>query len=472
MQKLFFVSHTHWDREWYAPFQVFRARLIKCIDQLLDIFAHDAEYKYFLLDGQTIVLDDYLEIRPENESILRRLVAAGKLQIGPWYVLPDEFLVSGEAVIRNLQRGIRVAQDFGAAMPVAYIPDPFGHVSQMPQILRGFGLGVAALRRGLSDEPTELWWQSPDGTRVLLCYLRDSYDNAAWLPRDSVGFVEGVKELRDSLAPHSVTDNFLLMQGTDHMEPWRELSALLRGAREQITDAEIIHASLPMYVDQVQRDIVDNNRALQVVHGELRDCKKHHLLPGVASARMWIKQRNAHSQMLLEKWAEPFSVFADAFAHRAMLSIAWKYLLQNHPHDSICGCGIDQTHAEMRLRFDWVEQIVEPIIAENLAAIAHRIDAPHQTSLVVFNPTQDVRTDIVHATLELPGSLETFGLFEDGKQIPFQIIHRAVEEYYRAEMTGAELASLLASSQGGSVLGMSITEAYLSAPTPRRFCST
>jgi alpha-mannosidase len=221
MQTLFIVSHTHWDREWYEPFQVFRARLVRCIDQLLAIFETDSDYQYFMLDGQTIVLEDYLEVRPEREQILRDLVIAGKLDIGPWYILPDEFLVSGEALIRNLQRGIRLARDFGNTMKAGYIPDPFGHISQMPQILRGFDLNTAILRRGLADEPTELWWQAPDGTRVLLCYLRNSYDNLAFVPRDPAGFIEALEEQRASLTPHTLTENLLLMNGTDHMEPWR-----------------------------------------------------------------------------------------------------------------------------------------------------------------------------------------------------------------------------------------------------------
>ena len=223
MQKIFFVSHTHWDREWYEPFQVFRLRLVNCIDKLLDIFSTEPDYRYFLLDGQTIVLEDDLEARPDHEQALRDLVGAGRVQVGPWYVLPDEFLVSGEAIIRNLLRGTRLARDFGRTMHIGYLPDPFGHISQMPQILRGFGFGTAAFRRGLADEPTELWWQSPDGTRVLACYLRDGYDNAAWMRRDDDGFVDDLKKLRDSLAPHATTSNLLLLNGTDHMEPWADL---------------------------------------------------------------------------------------------------------------------------------------------------------------------------------------------------------------------------------------------------------
>ncbi len=463
MTSLYLISHTHWDREWYEPFQVFRARLVECIDQVLHLFATDPGYEHFLLDGQTIVLEDYLEVRPDREQILRELVIAGKLDIGPWYVLPDEFLVSGEAIIRNLQRGIRIANDFGGTMRVGYIPDPFGHIGQMPQILRGFGLSTAVFRRGLADEPTEVWWDAPDGSRVLACYLRDSYDNAAWLARDETGFIDGIKRLRDSLAPHAVTPNFLLMHGTDHMMPWQGLTQLLALAQTQLSDSKLFHAALPQYVECVQNEIAQNQIALQIVRGELRNPKRHHLLPGVLSTRMWIKQRNAYAQTLLEKWAEPFGAFANLPNH--LIQLAWKYLLQNHPHDSICGCSIDRVHSEMASRFDWVEQIAQPLVSASLNAIALTIDTRASAdgiALVVFNPTAPSRTDIVRANIALPGSLEHFALFDEaGNPVPFHIVSRRVEEYYRTEVTGATLGTLLANAQDGRVLNMAIQDAFL-----------
>jgi mannosylglycerate hydrolase len=431
MQTLFIVSHTHWDREWYAPFQVFRARLIRCIDQLLAIFETDSDYQYFMLDGQTIVLEDYLEVRPEREQILRDLVIAGKLEIGPWYILPDEFLVSGEALIRNLQRGIRLARDFGNTMKAGYIPDPFGHISQMPQILRGFDLNTAILRRGLADEPTELWWQAPDGTRVLLCYLRNSYDNLAFVPRDPAGFIEALEEQRASLTPHTLTENLLLMNGTDHMEPWANLPHLIETARQHIHDAQIVHASLPMYVAQVQKEIETKQLDLPVVQGELRNPKRHHLLPGVLSTRMWIKQRNARAQMLLEKWAEPLTAlaalnFEPSPLNLALGRLAWKYLLQNQPHDSICGCSVDQVHREMAIRFDWVEQIAEQVIGDSLTTLALQIDTRStmgEQTLVVFNPTCVTRTDCVQTILDVPDKFSIFN--EQGNPLPFHVTHRS-----------------------------------------------
>ncbi|MCK4961620.1 MAG: hypothetical protein KAS19_03995, partial [Anaerolineales bacterium] len=190
MTILHIVPHTHWDREWYLPFQSFRIKLVHLIDMLLDILDHDPAFTHFTLDGQTIILEDYLEIRPERESDLIRHIRSGRLLIGPWYILPDEFLVSPEATVRNLLQGGSLCDRFGARMDIGYLPDPFGHIGQMPQILLGFGIEMAAFRRGLADEPCELWWQAPDGSRVLTAYLRDGYDNAARLPTIPSVFID------------------------------------------------------------------------------------------------------------------------------------------------------------------------------------------------------------------------------------------------------------------------------------------
>src|SRR5262245_26734433 len=178
------VPHTHWDREWYRTREEFRHRLVRLMDALLDLLERDPEFRHFTLDGQAIVLDDYLEVRPQARPRIERLVRAGRLLVGPWYVLPDEWLVSGEALIRNLRLGQARAAAFGASMPVGYVPDQFGHVGQLPQILAGVGLDCAVLWRGVPREldQTLFHWEAPDGTRVLGIYLVHGYGNAAQLP--------------------------------------------------------------------------------------------------------------------------------------------------------------------------------------------------------------------------------------------------------------------------------------------------
>lgn len=470
----FVVSHTHWDREWYETYQQFRLRLVRLMDKLLHILDSDPAYRYFMLDGQTIVLEDYLQIRPEREDDVRGHIRSGRLLIGPWHVLPDEFLVSGEALVRNLLLGHRSCARFGGEMQVGYIPDPFGHISQMPQILRGFGLASAALRRGLDDHPTELLWQAPDGSSVLLCYLRDGYDNAARLPvHDGEAFVREVRRLTERLAPFSPSGDVLLMNGVDHMEPVPELPTMLAYAARTAPDLRLLHSTLPAYVETVRRDLGGSTGALTTVTGELRSPKRHHLLPGVLSTRMWIKQRNGYLQNLLSYWAEPFPAWAalaegDVSAGWSQAQVvwqAWRYLLENHPHDSICGCGIDQVHREMATRFDWAEQIAEKVSAMALAALAEKVNtaapggAVGAVTLVVFNPLPEERTETASVELQLPGSLLEFVvLSSDGRVVPHQAEIHPGTEYASMQFGRDELVSLPDMVTMLAGLGLSLQE--------------
>ncbi|OQB27891.1 MAG: Mannosylglycerate hydrolase [Chloroflexi bacterium ADurb.Bin180] len=470
----FVVSHTHWDREWYETYQQFRLRLVRLMDKLLHILETDAAYRFFMLDGQTIVLEDYLQIRPQRENDLRRHIQSGRLLIGPWHVLPDEFLVSGEALVRNLLLGHRTCARFGGEMRVGYIPDPFGHISQMPQILRGFGLASAALRRGLDDHPTELLWQSPDGSSVLLCYLRDGYDNAARLPvQDGDAFVREVRRLAERLAPFCTTDNVLLMNGVDHMEPVPELPAMMAYAGQAAPDLRLLHSTLPAYVDAVTRDRGGDLSTLTTVKGELRSPRRHHLLPGVLSTRMWIKQRNGHVQNLLSYWAEPFSAWAAVaggdvsagWLRGQAVWQAWRYLLENHPHDSICGCGIDQVHREMATRFDWAEQIAEQVSASSLATLAEEVDttvsgaASRALAVVVFNPLPASRTEVVTVDVQLPGSLQEFVVLSaDGQVVPHQAEIHPGTEYASMQFGRDELVALPDMVTMLAGLGLSLQE--------------
>ena len=188
------VPHTHWDREWYAPFQEFRLNLVDVLDQLLAQLEREPSYRAFLLDGQMAVVDDYLEIRPENEERLRHLATSGRLTMGPWYILMDEFLVSAETIVRDLQLGLERAGAFGGAMSIGYLPDMFGHIAQMPQILAQTGFADAVVWRGVPSEITSTGfdWEAPDGSTVRAEYLVRGYSNGAELPDDGKALVRRI----------------------------------------------------------------------------------------------------------------------------------------------------------------------------------------------------------------------------------------------------------------------------------------
>ena len=471
-QQYILVPHTHWDREWYQTFQQFRMRLVHAVDAVLHILDHDPAFSYFMLDGQTVVLEDYLEVRPENAERLRAYTQAGRVLIGPWYLQPDEFLVGGESLIRNLLLGRELGAAYGGVMRVGYVPDTFGHIAQLPQILQGFGIDNAIFWRGVGAEvrQSEFWWAAPDGTRVLVLHLADpvGYSNARELPLNVGDFLTRLHLMEDALLPKSTTGMLLLMNGSDHLEPQAGLPAVIAEANARLGDAQITIGTLPHYVAAIQQA----NPTLETFSGEWRSSQISPLLPGVLSTRIWIKQRNAACEYLLTDVAEPLSAWTWALGEAypaGFLRVAWRHLLHNHPHDSICGCSIDQVHAEMVSRFDQSQQIAEGLIAEKLAQLAGRIntaalpdilapETPPGIPLVVFNPTAGIRSDVVTCALEaLPGAGELVITDLDGRIMPMEIVSRASKELASIDLNAEVAAGMLSMAGDGHVMGFSIT---------------
>jgi alpha-mannosidase len=478
MRNIYIVSHTHWDREWYRSFQLFRLKLVHLVDGLLNLLDKDPHFKYFMLDGQTIVLDDYLAMRPDNEALLRKHIQKGRIVIGPWHILPDMFLVGPESHIRNLLLGDQTARRFGPKMMVGYIPDPFGHPGQIPQILRGFGIETACLWRGLDEGPAEFWWQSPDGSQVLMAYMRDSYSNGASLPADNLPvFTETLTAAADSLAAHSAVSDLLIMYGTDHMEPPVNTSKAIAYANKMLPEARVFQSTLPQFLAAVQASIKKQKLILPILSGELRASKRVHLLPGVLSTRMWIKQRNHASENLLIKWVEPFTTWQELATgdHSSILNQkseiihqSWRLLMENHPHDSICGCSIDQVHDEMKVRFDQVDQIGEELTRQSLEAITcavntsanQKIHAENLISaVVVFNPNSATQNDVVSTAIELPSGVDEFDILdENGTSLPYQTHGLGSREIINMTMDAKALKAAFSSISDGRAIGMAIQD--------------
>ena len=425
------ISHTHWDREWYLTREQFRLRLVDLVDRVLDLLQADTGYAYFHLDGQTIVLEDYLELQPERGDEIRGLIRAGRLLVGPWYVMPDEFLVSGESLVRNLALGHRIARAFGGSMPVGYLPDLFGHVGQMPQILRQFGLDNAILWRGFGGPRAEYWWDAPDGSRVLMMHLpTEGYCNAtrvALVPGEMVSRTEAVVAREADRTQFGVA---LLMNGVDHIEPQDSIPELVSSLKAR--GVAIEHSTLPAYVQAVRSAADQHGALLEVITGELRGGEQYApLLPGVLSARTYLKRANAQVQTALERWAEPLSTWAWLLGDRyptAALEYAWKVLLQNHPHDSICGCSIDAVHDENMSRFARAGQVADDLIARASVSIARRIPpaAPGAVRAVFFNTSGHATTDVVEGVVDLP-----FGNAEPHRQMDPEALDAPVAFYER-----------------------------------------
>jgi len=462
---LLLVPHTHWDREWYQTFQQFRLRLVRAVDLVLDTLERDPAFTCFMLDGQTVLLDDYLEVRPEHAERLRTLARSGRLLTGPWYVQPDEFLVGGESLIRNLQVGRRMAAPYGGAMPVGYLPDSFGHIAQLPQILRGFGLDNAVLWRGVGPEikANEFRWAAADGSEVLVIWLGDEfgYSNAANLPLDGQALAVRAQQVAERLRPRTAGSYLLLMNGSDHLEPQVGLPAALAAANEHLRESgmELRIGSLPDFIATL-RETLPAGTALH--SGELRSGYYAHLLPGVLSTRMWLKQRNAACEAQLVRWTEPAVAYAWALgeAHpTCLVELAWKYLLPNHAHDSICGCGIDQVHREMLPRFDQSEQIAIELTSEALHSIAAHVETrgpAHAVPLVVFNPGPGPRTEVVRCEAQLTAAHSEL-VDADGHVLPHEVLASSSQEIFASELDRMLVPALLGIVSEGRAMGYTIS---------------
>ncbi len=392
------MPHTHWDREWYSPFQAFRLRLVDLLDGLLPQLEADPSYAHFLLDGQMAVVDDYLAVRPDAEERIRALATAGRIAMGPWYALPDEFLVSGETLVRNLQRGLRVAARFGGAMEVGYLPDMFGHVAQMPQILRQLGFEHAVVWRGVpaAIDRSGFWWSAPDGSTVRAEYLPQGYGNGAQLPTDAKALVRRIADF-EAEQGDLLTGPILWMNGTDHLLPQPWLGRVVAEANALDGDYELRICSLAEHVRDAPTD------DLPSWAGELRSGARANLLMGVASNRVDVKQAAARAERALERLAEPLSALFLPPEHwpGALLDAAWLEVIRNSAHDSICACSVDEVCDAVLHRFAEATEIADGLAARAVEALGATVPVDGRTPVLV-NPSARTRDAVVE--LRLPGN--------------------------------------------------------------------
>jgi alpha-mannosidase len=353
------VPHTHWDREWYLPFEFFRLRLGSVVDGVLDTLERDPSFTSFTLDGQAIVLEDYLEVRPENAGRLQALLDAGRLEAGPSYVLPDEILVGGESLVRNLLLGRRVCRRFGIEPSGAgYLPDSFGHPAQLPQILAGFGIRTFLFSRGLGDEVDDVGvvfrWRA--GTaEVVACQMLPHYDNFARLTwhHDAEERLRAIVERFAGVVSAAGQDEIVLANGSDHVPIEPELPQILDGLASTF--------GAQFRIGRYDEHTPDAD-GLPVYEGELVGSRLQNLLRGVNSARIYLKQANERAErrlLSIETAAALRTLREEVPDPAANLRLVWRDLLRNHPHDSICGCSCDEVHRDMLVRYEQLDRMLD-----------------------------------------------------------------------------------------------------------------
>lgn len=417
------ISHTHWDREWYLPYEKHHMRLIQLVDSLLDQLDEGSDYKSFYLDGQTIIIEDYLQVRPEQKERLEKHIRNGRIVIGPWYILQDAFLTSGEANVRNMQVGHKDAKRYGTPSKIGYFPDTFGLVGQTPQLMQQSGIDNVFFGRGV--KPTgfnntvsdagyessfsELMWEGPDGSKVLGVLFANWYSNGNEVPVDEASARKFWETKLADAEKYASTNELLYMNGCDHQPIQRDLPEAIRMAEQLYPDIEFIHSNFPDYLNALRASA---EHELSTVKGELRSQRTDGwgTLVNTASARVYLKQMNQLGQTMLEKVAEPLATYAYLLGHaypHDQLTYAWKTLMQNHPHDSICGCSVDEVHREMVTRFDKSRHVAEALIEESTSHIATAVDTSiferygeQARPVVVFNTTGWERSGVVQMELD------------------------------------------------------------------------
>lgn len=476
------ISNTHWDREWLSNFQATRMMLVDFLDNLLEILEQEPAYRAFLLDSQTVLLEDYLEIRPEARDRLTRQITQGRIWVGPWYTCPEGFIVNGESLVRNLLMGHQVAGSFGKVMKVGHTPFSYGQNSQMPQIYSGFGIDTILFYHGVSHEDVanEFIFEGADGTRILgsqmSSFARYNYyfhvyrplvygasiDERTWqwqrgglffhpagedscmehhllLDPPRACHAEKLKDLllalKEKETQVATTHCLAFMMGHDSSVADPIEVRIIEEGKKLLPEDTLIHSTLPDLMDQVKQNVQN----LQVLRGERRIPKmmggRLHLYSDVLSSRTRMKRMNALAEYLLQRRAEPLATLAWLLGGeypKALLDLAWKNLLRSHAHDSIAGSGVDDIERDVTDRIRQARNIALGVESRALQIIQKQIDnstgSPEGILLTLYNPSLMQRDEIITVVIDLPRDLNinNFALQRAGENepVPLQLAAR------------------------------------------------
>lgn len=409
------TPHMHWDREWYFTTEESRILLVNNMEEIMQRLESDPAYKYYVLDGQTAVLEDYFAIKPENKERVKALVQAGKLIIGPWYSQTDTMQVSGESIVRNMLYGIRDCLALGEPMKIGYLPDSFSMSSQLPMIYNGFGIDRAMFWRGCSErhgtDKTEFIWQSNDGSEVTAQVLPLGYAIGKYLPQDEKGLRDRLDKYFPVLEAPSVTKDILLPNGHDQMPIQKDIFEVMDKLREIYPDREFLMSRYEEVFERIEamRDQLDT------IKGEFNDGKYMRVHRTISSTRMDIKLIHAEVENKIVNILEPLAAIAWTLGfeyHHGLIEKMWKESMKNHAHDSIGCCCSDKVHAEILNRY-----ILADDMATNLINFYKRKIVDHMPArgdcdkLALFNLSPYAREEVINTTITLRA--KEFNLFDD-----------------------------------------------------------
>lgn len=438
IETIYLVPHTHWDREWYEPFQRFRMRLVDLLDDVLTRAEDDPDF-HFTLDGQTAAIDDHLEVRPEDTDRVMALVRSGQLAVGPWQILLDEFLCSAETIVRNLENGWRYATKLGASMAVGYLPDMFGHCAQMPQILNLAGIEHACLWRGVSSTVDfhSFRWAAPDGSSVRCEYMPGGYGNAAYLLSDESAIGRRAGEFLRRMRPWFGSDPVLAMYGTDHASPLPGLMSNVRSLRGGDSPVRLQVCTLQDYIGRLDPD----DDSLRTCTGELRSHARANILPGVLSVRGHLKRDMARAERMVERYAEPWAARWSPRWPGQFLDMAWDRLIASSCHDSVTGCGVDETAIQVSARIAEAEHLGQAVRDGVVDALAREVAGD---AALILNPSPHGRTGLVPLTFVVAEDAPAVSLeLADGSRVATQEIGRSARLLFAEDFPAEEIREAL-----------------------------
>ena len=450
------IPHTHWDREWYLPRAAFQARLVTVMDDLIERLQADPGYRSFLLDGQTVLLEDYLRARPERETDIKALVKTGRLQVGPWYVPADEQIPTGEGLVRNLLLGASDAERWGGRLDVLYSPDTFGHPAAWPTLAREFGIRYGLVWRGLGGEPgqeRDLYrWRGLDGKEVLLWHLPPAgYEIGAALSTDAARVFAAWAPVRGTLVARAAGKHIPVFIGADHHAAYPDVSRL----RDLLAELDPQSAFRVSRLDEFFQAAAEGAKPAPLA-GELRWSYRYTwTLQGVHATRAPLKRRYGAAELALTRLAEPLAALARRAGgrdRRPLLELAWRTLARCQPHDTLGGCVSDDVARALETRLGGVDAVAGEIVRGSVHDLVHhdpdearsRPLPDAQPTLVLWNPAARSRRGVMLADVTLfrrdmlvgppdsrvpregegyrPHLLAT----ADGRAIPVQVLDRRI----------------------------------------------
>ena len=363
-KKVIGFVHTHWDREWYREFEVFRMRLLRVFDNILELLESD-KLPSFYFDGHTAALEDYLEMRPEKTDAVKNFISDKRLFIGPFYCLIDEFLTDEKVIRKNLEIGLKYAREMGCEDFLGYFADTFGHTPNTIPLLKEYGINTAIVWRGCGDIPSEFTWggvnednknkSSINCINLVRGYFNDYISSRMDIDKKA----ECIKKELDKIAEHS-GDVLLMPIGGDHLGVHSDIMQIVDDVNQRLEDYEIQLGSIFDYIE-----LVKNNFSQFEYRGELRDNSKTFTLQGSYSSRLDLKRLNIETSHLLDKADRLRQYFKhETSKYERVIDYAYKFLLQNQAHDSIYGCSLDDVHREDIVRYKKIQQIANTVIDE------------------------------------------------------------------------------------------------------------